>query len=873
MKVSHLVLLGQFNTAPKLSFLRTLLSDTPVHHCQSIRELGQISLAEAAIVTDIGWLEALNSRTRNELTEQIKNSACWLAVSATATDENRLHQWLEKGLHMLLPDAFEIPLLSYLLPRSHCSEPSALILTEAGEAHTGIAAALTRWGYRVHCQPAQESLSQRLKTLSPALIIALESRGIRQLKLALHQQPQLPATLLALIDPAQPLEGHLPDAVQVHLRSDTALLQRVIRQYRSPALQDIQRRNQSYFRRIQELLEVLGEDAIVSRTNRAGKITQANARFCSISGYQAAEIVGQTHRIIKSDLHPDTFFRNMWQRLTTGKVWHGIVCNRNKQGLLYWISTRMFPIADPQGVISAYVCISSDVSALQQNRQRLQHLTELFQVEQSNNATWHCDLKSGRIYLSNRAIRLLNQDTDLPANLMALGRLMHPADRLPALQQLNQSLRTQQPFELRFRLRLNDPSLRWFSLTGYPIHDHQQRPLQLQGVVQECQGPAPALPPTGLDNALFQQLFHASEHCMAISDAQGYVLFTNPAYQRQMGVSEAGVVGRHCGELISTDPATARRLVHQLLVTEQPWQGITTRRRQDGSEFPAANMFGPIRNHAGEVTHLFTIFADISQQVMTQQNLSADRDAALQASLAKSEFLSRFGHELRTPLNSVLGFAQLLEQDERLNLFQQEQVQSILSAGRHLLDLINSILDLSRIEAGKVSLSYSRTDLEAVIRECFTLLQHLTEEKQISIDLNLMADNFLQTDRLRLKQILLNLISNALLYTPSQGRIEIITRQLSGHTLRIEVNDNGPGISSDQLDSIFQPYQRLQENSQLPGSGIGLAVCHQLTALMQGEIGVVSVPGEGSSFWLELPQCHRQSGDSAPACADAVAIL
>lgn len=855
MKVSHLVLFGEFLSAPQSTFLHTLLPDLPVRHCHSVDDLTEESLNSAMIVSQIEWLDALSQSDQSTLRERLQGHAGWVGVSAPETEESCLMRWLQLGIDILLPQAFERPLLDYLPLKHSGRKPIALVLTSADEQQNQLGAMLREQDYNVLYHSPGSSLRQCLASFTPELIIAQDSAGLMQLKLTLHQLGKIDAAIIALTETDKLISSHLPEVIRVIPRSGMTQLTQWLQQQKSDRQKTIQDRNRAYFSRIEQLLQVLGESAIISRTNRAGKLTQANARFCSISGYTESELLGQTHRIIKSDLHPTTFFKSMWQRLSLGKVWHGVVCNRNKQGGLYWISTRMFPIANAFGQVDSYVCISSDISALQHDRLRLQQLTELFQIDQTHAAPWHCDLRNGRIYWSSRALRLLDGTAEpLPEHLHDIYRMVVPADRLPTIQAIGRSIRSQQPFNLVFGLQLSDHKTLRVTVTGFPIHDEQNRPAQLQGILQEAVGEALPEVKNEIDSPLFQQLFYASEHCMAISDAEGYILFTNPAYQRVMGYSAAEVTGRHCSELMCNDQTTARHLTHQLLAAEQPWQGITTRQRKDGSEFTAANLFGPIRNEAGEITHLFTTFADISHEVEVHQALSADRDAAMQASLAKSEFLSRFGHELRTPLNSVLGFAQLLEQDPQLNTPQQEQVQAILGAGRHLLDVINSILDLSRIEAGKVNLSYARTDLHTVMKECRELLHHLAREKQISIDQSGLIARHLTTDRLRLKQVLLNLLSNALLYTQNGGNVTLKSELLPGNALRIEVSDNGPGISPHQLESIFQPYKRLQQHSNpQSGTGIGLAICHQLIELMNGTIGVTSEPGKGATFWIELP--------------------
>jgi signal transduction histidine kinase/ActR/RegA family two-component response regulator len=231
------------------------------------------------------------------------------------------------------------------------------------------------------------------------------------------------------------------------------------------------------------------------------------------------------------------------------------------------------------------------------------------------------------------------------------------------------------------------------------------------------------------------------------------------------------------------------------------------------------------------------------------------QEAADAANRSKSEFLSRMSHELRTPLNAVLGFGQLLELEE-LTAQQSEAVVHILKGGRHLLDLIDEVLDISRIETGRLPLSPEPVLVSELLRDTVDLIRPLATQRSV----HLLADGantcqaYVFADRQRLKQILLNLLSNAVKYNRSGGTVTVSCGAPDDSRLRINVTDTGPGIGAEHLALLFLPFERLgAERTDTEGTGIGLALSRRLAEAMGGTLDVVTTLGQGSTFWVELP--------------------
>ncbi len=251
----------------------------------------------------------------------------------------------------------------------------------------------------------------------------------------------------------------------------------------------------------------------------------------------------------------------------------------------------------------------------------------------------------------------------------------------------------------------------------------------------------------------------------------------------------------------------------------------------------------------------------MTERKRSEQALEQAREEAERANRAKSEFLSRMSHELRTPLNAILGFGQLLEMSVQTPR-QRENVFHILKGGKHLLGLINEVLDIARIESGRVELTLESVSVAQVLTEAVALIQPLAAQRNIRVDPcgGQTANAFLRADRQRLSQVMLNLLSNAVKYNRAGGSVSLSCAASSDGWRRLGVSDTGPGISPADQAKLFIPFERLgAETSAVEGTGIGLALSKRLVEAMGGRIGMESVEGLGSTFYLELPVADGES--------------
>ena len=254
---------------------------------------------------------------------------------------------------------------------------------------------------------------------------------------------------------------------------------------------------------------------------------------------------------------------------------------------------------------------------------------------------------------------------------------------------------------------------------------------------------------------------------------------------------------------------------------------------------------------------------DITELKRVEEKVVAAKEAAEMANKAKSEFLSNMSHELRTPLNAILGFAQLFHLDGNLTHSQYDHVNEIKAAGNHLLQLIGDVLDLAKIESGRIDMLLENTCPVRIIKECMALVRAQADSRHIAMtaDFNDLETYHIRSDAVRLKQVILNLLSNAIKYNYDEGRVAVSCKLTPYQTIQIRVEDSGRGITKDLHHQVFQPFNRLgAELTSTEGSGVGLVISRQLTEQMGGSLSFTSEENKGSAFWVDLP---LSSGDGS----------
>jgi PAS domain S-box-containing protein len=358
-----------------------------------------------------------------------------------------------------------------------------------------------------------------------------------------------------------------------------------------------------------------------------------------------------------------------------------------------------------------------------------------------------------------------------------------------------------------------------------------------------------------------RSLFDGSPDAIFVEDLRGVVLDVNPAACRLHGMNRDELVGKNATELVPPEQreAVARTFTQMATGELTVVQGVS--QAHDGRKIPVEITVRFI-DYAGTPAVLLHV-RDIAERVKAEEDVRRARDEAEAANRAKSTFLANMSHELRTPLNAIIGYSELL-QDEAEEREQDDfipDLQKIHSSGKHLLGLINDILDLSKIEAGKMDLFYERCAIASLVKEVQAVVAPLVEKNNNTLQVTCAVDiGEMETDVTKLCQNLFNLLSNAAKFT-KEGTIWLdVARQLAtepGSVDRVtfSVRDSGIGMTTAQIAKLFQPFSQADESTtrKYGGTGLGLTITQRFCRMMGGDVTVSSVPGEGSTFTLVLP--------------------
>jgi len=651
-------------------------------------------------------------------------------------------------------------------------------------------------------------------------------------------------------------------------------------------------------------LATMDQHDIVSTTDIAGRITSVNNKFCEISGYNREELLGQNHRILKSTHHPKSFYDDIWNTISNGKVWHGTICNLKKNGNEYWVNSTIVPFLDDKGKPYKYVSARTDFTMLRESEERLQR-GQLY----AGIGNWDWDIRKNEVYWSDKVKMLYGYSTDLAeASYEHFIKIVHPDDQAAVNDAVKACLENHVKYDIEHRVVWPDGSVHWVLERGDVTRNDAGEPLHMLGVVQDITERVEAenklrryndileLIAKGgvLNDVLKAVILHAE---VLLKDGICSILlldetgkhFTNGVstglpdfYNEAIDGLEIGMGVGSCGEAA----ASGKSVIIGDILEHPNWLPFKKLVIKAGLR---ACWSKPIFSSAGAILGTFAIYyknpmepdsnelklieelaqfaAIVVERALSQQVLVKTKEEAENANRAKSKFLSSMSHELRTPMNAIMGFSQLLKMETEavLTESQLENVDEITKASTHLLELINEVLDLSKIEAGRIDLSVESVAICEVIAEALQLITPLAQKRGIEIILKsagsditfeqlLEQKNSVRADRTRLKQVLLNLLSNAVKYNIDNGSITIEYHFLENDLTRLCVSDTGPGLDQEQKNKLFKAFERLgAEQSATEGTGIGLVITKNIVELMGGNIGVESEQCKGSTFWFELP--------------------
>ncbi|MBQ4672342.1 PAS domain S-box protein [Aeromonas dhakensis] len=530
--------------------------------------------------------------------------------------------------------------------------------------------------------------------------------------------------------------------------------------------------------------------------------------------------------------------------------------------------------------ISARIRAETTSSALRESEQRL-----LLAQEGAHIGIWEWNIQSGRLYFSPECARLYGRSAEQLSEIHTWQRCLHPDDK-PRIDKLLADLPAGgKPVELEFRILLPNGEVRWLSSKGSVYRDAQQRPLRLLGIHLD-------ITERKLAEQQLRQLSLALEQSpdgVFITDTQARIEYVNVAFLTTSGYQQSEVIGQTPTLLRSgLTPRATYIALWDAIKHGQRWHGEFINKRKDGSHYHVLATVSPIRQENGVVTHYVTVQADITEKKLLGEELDQYRyhleemvdertlqlaqahQRAESANRAKSAFLANMSHEIRTPMNAILGLTYLLKRDTPDHT-QQERLEKIDNAAQHLLTIINDILDLSKIDAGKMALEQSDFSLTAMLDNVSALMSEQARAKGLTIIVDIGdTPAWVHGDITRLRQALLNYTANAIKFT-EQGSVTLRVRperQLgSDYLLRFEVEDTGIGISPEQTEKLFQAFEQADVSTtrKYGGTGLGLAITSRLATLMGGDVGVSSTLGKGSCFWFTARLSAGQGEPQQPA--------
>lgn len=586
-------------------------------------------------------------------------------------------------------------------------------------------------------------------------------------------------------------------------------------------------------------------DAIYSK-DLTGRITSWNPAATRLYGYEEEEVVGQPITIlIPQDRRGEE--KELLARVSRGeRIEHYETERVTKDGRRVDVSLSVSPIRDRNGVILGASVIGHDISETKRFRDQIAEQAEMLDLVED--AVIARDLEGRITYWNRTAAGIYGWTKD-----EALGNIIHELLQTAfptSLDDIMTELLDQGRWEGDIVHTRKDRSILIAASRWALRRDDTGQPLEVLEVNNDVTTLRQAQDEQARQRQLLEVIFETSPDIIATITSRLELTYVNQAAQDMLGYSFDRLFGEQAMEWVHPDDLQPAVDMLQVAFRDGETGHLRFRVKNAALDW----IWLDIHMRRMDRSDSAVVMArDITDEVQLEDDLKSSKVAAEEANQAKSDFLSRMSHELRTPLNAILGFAQLLEMDE-LTADQRESVEQIMKGGRRLLELINEVLDIARIESGRLALSLEPVLVGDLIDECVGLIRPLAASRAIRVESTFDDDHqHVWGDRHRLGQVMLNLLSNAVKYNVAEGTVTVTCMSPENGLLRVGVTDTGPGIPAEKVPLLFTPFERLgAEQTAIEGTGLGLALSKNLVEAMGGRLVVDTMDGEGTTFWIEL---------------------
>ena len=604
----------------------------------------------------------------------------------------------------------------------------------------------------------------------------------------------------------------------------------------------------------------MDQHAIVSITDTAGVIIYVNDKFCAISGYTREELIGKTHRLINSHTHPDTYFAQMWQTITTGQVWHSEICNHAKDGGQYWVDATIVPFLDAAGEPYQYIAIRTEISDSKRMAETIAKSEREYRnvVNSLHEVVFRTDLNGAWTFLNPawHTITGFGVADSLGKHVL---QFIDARDRERAAAGLSQLLSGQvdsMRHEARYVTR--DGDVRWVDVCARAERDGQDRLTGITGSLTDITERRLAAHELRHNLNFVDALIETIPIPLYLKDVQGRYLRANRAYCAFFQRAQADILGKTVADILPQQEAQQVLQRDLELLQERGNQTYEERLSVGARQVDVLFSKATLLKSDGSLHGLVGTIVDISSQKAAERALLLAKEVAESASRSKSEFLANMSHEIRTPMNGILGMTDLVL-DSELDVHQRKYLEIVKASADALLCIINDILDFSKIDAGMLTLESIPFKLRQLMQETMRALAMRAQASglELVLDIDPALPHTLLGDPGRLRQILTNLAGNAIKFTP-RGEVTVSARlRASGDgmaQLQLGVRDTGIGIAADMQEAVFDAFQQEDGSTtrRFGGTGLGLSITRRLVTMMGGSISLSSELGKGSSFSVDL---------------------